>query len=191
MFKLVKKANIDKGKVRVALVNYGNDAQTIFDLTQYKTKKTVIKAIKKTPKNLKFNNADLGKALRLIRTSIFRPPKDRNGVQNHVILVTDSASTGSRDQMQEEVRLLKDAGVMFHTVGIGNVDKSELKFIASDPDSKHLQILKSHSELLKMKKSAKKIFKAIPARKYYFFVEIVNFISYKLFMFKQVKINFK
>ena len=38
---------------------------------------------------------------------------------------------------------LKDAGVQVYTVGIGNVDVSELQFISSDPDDEHVFLLRS------------------------------------------------
>ena len=38
---------------------------------------------------------------------------------------------------------LKDVGVTIYTVGIGNVDVSELRDISSDPDDEHVFLLNS------------------------------------------------
>ena len=38
---------------------------------------------------------------------------------------------------------LKNGGVQVYTVGIGSIDRDELRFIASDPDNEHVFILSS------------------------------------------------
>ena len=38
---------------------------------------------------------------------------------------------------------LLNSGVQVYTVGIGNIDINQLNFIASDPDSEHVFILRS------------------------------------------------
>ncbi|KAL5006010.1 hypothetical protein ScPMuIL_017168 [Solemya velum] len=131
--KLLENAEIDTGKVRVSLIAYKDTAQIVFDLSKYKTKSAIVKAIKKASKKLRSNSARLSSALKAIRDILDSPEeKEREKVPKAVVIVTDKESPPN-DNGTEEALLLKNAGAKIFAVGVGNADEEELRSVVSGP----------------------------------------------------------
>jgi len=180
MIRLARKCNIDKGKVRLAVGTYGKDGQLLIDLTQYNSKKSMIKAIKKIPKNLRFKTSDLAAGLRMIKDKVFIPPHDRPEAQNYIVIITDSPSVGGNDVIEREAKLFKDSGVIMYMLGIGSIDQEELQIVPSEPFSEYSQHVFSYDAMLNFKMTGKPIMKVIPAR---MFTTLFLFLNKLQFLF--------
>lgn len=163
--RLVKKADIDGGKVRIAIMTYGEKGQIVLQLDQFSSKKTLLKGIKKIPKSLRFQKENLQDALLKARRDILAS-KGRKHVKQYVILITDAPYTRRKNQTTFEDDILKAQGVIIHVVAIGVKDASGLKSVASSPVKRHFLLVKDIQDLKKYKKTGKPVVRRISARKY-------------------------
>lgn len=164
VLKLVKKANIGIRGVRVGLIAYGDEPHVVFNFNDNLQKKILLKAIKKTPTKLRFDAADLGKAISKAR-SLFEQEKDTHG-DSIMIIVTDSNPTGDHSFLLSEVSKAKHDGIHINTVSVALPNSTVLENVASRPLKKHFYKVKSYSDLQIYKKSGKPIIRNIPYCKY-------------------------
>ena len=130
---IAEKYDIDRDKVRVALVTYGALSKMTFDLQDYSNKELLKNAFLKA--EYPGAGTETAQALDMVKSSVL--PTGREGhVAKVVVLITAGVS---QDKAPEIAQQLKDIGVEIYTVGIGpEVDRRQLEAIASDPKEDHV-----------------------------------------------------
>lgn len=125
----VEDLDIDQDVVRVAVIQYSEDASTHFLLNTYNNKKAVIYAINGlTIKGGRTLNT--GAALRYVKNHVFTAAsgsRHQRGVPQLLILMTGGESS---DDVANPAEDLKDFGVLSIAIGIKKAVKAELKDIA-------------------------------------------------------------
>ena len=127
------KYDIDRDKVRVALVTYGALSKMTFDLQDYSDKESLKKAFLKA--EYPGAGTETAQALDMVRTSVL--PTGREGhIAKVVVLITAGISQDRAPQIAQQ---LKNTGIEIYAVGIGqDVDRRQLEAIASDPKENHV-----------------------------------------------------
>jgi hypothetical protein len=164
VIKLVKKANIGPNGVRVALIAYGDKPVVVFDFNDHLRKKSLIKAIKKTPKKLRFDSADLGRAIESTR-GLFAKDKMKAG-EKILIIITDTNPTGNDSLLQSEIGQAKLEKIQINVVTVALANATGFERIASEPVQKHLYKVKTYKDLQIYKKSGKPVIRNIHYRMY-------------------------
>lgn len=132
---------------RLGVIKFSNSAVVSIRLDEYLDEDSLKAAIE----NLKHEGGEtnIADGLRKTREEFFRADYgDRQGVINIAILITDGRSNIDQGLTQEEADLVKAMGIEVFTIGITlDVDESELKQIASDPDNTHYFFVDEFYEL--------------------------------------------
>ena len=132
---------------RVGVFTFSSGAREDFDLDRYLTNRRVTRAIDR----IGYRGGWTHTALALdLATNAFNNPSRSGarpvsaGIPRVVVLITDGRSN-TYNITQPAVNLLA-SGVTVFSVGVGNVDRNELRFIASDPDEEHVFLLRSFTD---------------------------------------------
>ena len=132
---------------RVGVFTFSSGAREDFDLDRYLTNRRVARAIDR----IGYRGGWTHTALALdLATNAFNNPSRSGarpvsaGIPRVVVLITDGRSN-TYSITQPAVNLLA-SGVTVFSVGVGNVDRNELRFIASDPDEEHVFLLRSFTD---------------------------------------------
>uniref|UniRef100_A0A8C4THM4 VWFA domain-containing protein n=1 Tax=Erpetoichthys calabaricus TaxID=27687 RepID=A0A8C4THM4_ERPCA len=115
---------VEEDKVRIAVVQYSDDAKTHFNLNTHKTQKAVHKGGR--PLNT-------GAALQFVKDNVFtRSAGSRynDGVPQVLILLTGERSG---DDIRGAVNALKQSGILMFSVEVNNADLPELQTISHKP----------------------------------------------------------
>ncbi|XP_041056882.1 collagen alpha-3(VI) chain isoform X1 [Carcharodon carcharias] len=132
LINLIPNFNIAKDKDQVALVQYSDNARIEFPLNAYTSKEQVLAATRKL--RLKGGRGlKTGFALDFVRRNVFSRSgggRQHLGISQILVLITTGKS---QDDVRRPSEELKRAGVVPFTVGIGNVDRSELNQVAYSP----------------------------------------------------------
>ncbi|XP_061165062.1 collagen alpha-6(VI) chain-like [Saccostrea echinata] len=155
VIKLVKRAKISPSGVRVALIVYGETPTVVFNFKDHLGKKSLIKGIKRTPKRLRFDSANLGNAVAKAR-ELFLQEKARVG-EKILIILTDMNPTGDHFVLQSEISQAKHEGIKVNIIPVALTNKTVLESIASRPLEKHFYHVKSYKDLQVYKKSGKPV----------------------------------
>ncbi|XP_061191569.1 fat-like cadherin-related tumor suppressor homolog [Saccostrea echinata] len=127
--------DIDSGNVRVGVMCFQSSQRTIFHLNAYNSISSMQTAIMNI--DYKAGGTKIGSAMKFTRENMFLSSKgDRAGATNIMVVLTDGVSN---DNERAEAALVKAAGIVIISVGIGNnLDVPMLIDIAHDP-SHYLQ----------------------------------------------------
>ena len=132
---------------RVGVFTFSSGAREDFDLDRYLTNRRVTRAINR----IGYRGGWTHTALALdLATNAFNNPSRSGarpvsaGIPRVVVLITDGRSN-TFNITQPAVNLLA-SGVTVFSVGVGNIDQDELRFIASDPDAEHVFLLRSFAD---------------------------------------------
>nr|XP_014344739.1 PREDICTED: collagen alpha-3(VI) chain isoform X3 [Latimeria chalumnae] len=131
--RVVDTLDVGTDKVRVAVVQYSNDANPEFLLNRYGTKREVVNAIR----NMRHKGGYLlntGEALNFVLQNVFNVDvgsRIEEDVPQFLILL---AGGSSRDDVRSSATALKKAGVVPYGIGTRNTDSSELQMISFSPD---------------------------------------------------------
>lgn len=132
--KLYSNFPIGEDSAHVALVVFGKDSQTVFNLIEYTDKQTLDMKLRYTSNPDSSENL-LGKGLRAVRESVYDVSARPGG---HQVLVVLTAGK-SQDDVKAPSRDLRDEGVTIFCIGLGDkVDVNELKDIVTAPENEHL-----------------------------------------------------
>ncbi|KAK1789110.1 hypothetical protein P4O66_015054 [Electrophorus voltai] len=130
--RMVEDLDIDEDNVRIAVVQYSEDALMHFVFNTHKSKKDVMYAIRSLrPKGGKTLNT--GAALKYIRSNIFTVAsgsRHKTRVPQLLIVITGRESS---DDVTEPTEDLKAFGVLTIAIGLKNAVNKELKSIAYSP----------------------------------------------------------
>ena len=162
--RLIKKADIDRGKVRVAVVTFGRSAEILIHFDQYRKKKDLLKAIKKIPKNRRYNESNLDDALRKTRLELFGA-HGRSSVKKYVVIITDASYNSVTNEVTTEAEKLKANNVTVHVLSVGVSNTLGLRSVASVPTKKHFYTAAGFASLRNYKRTGKPIVRRISACK--------------------------
>ena len=119
---------------KIGLVTYATDAQIMMNFHRFADPSVLMEArdaVRVKPHTGKYT----GQALALAKEGLF-DTGHRPDALDVLVLMTDGPSS---DDVTTPARSLRDFGVKIIAVGIGNqIDKSQLRDIASDPDEEHM-----------------------------------------------------
>uniref|UniRef100_A0A8C4TMX7 VWFA domain-containing protein n=1 Tax=Erpetoichthys calabaricus TaxID=27687 RepID=A0A8C4TMX7_ERPCA len=124
---------VEEDKVRIAVVQYSDDAKTHFNLNTHKTQKAVVNALRSMkPKGGKTLNT--GAALQFVKDNVFNTSagsRVQEGVPQLLIVLSGGKSA---DDVAAPSKALKRKGVKTLSIGMKNVDTSELLTVSSSPE---------------------------------------------------------
>ncbi|CAH1788337.1 unnamed protein product [Owenia fusiformis] len=136
---IVSDLEIGATRTKVGVVSYSSQAQVEFNLNSYTTQADLLAAIDGLSENT-VGATNTAAALSLMRNNIFSAGGgDRKSAKDIAIVMTDGKSTVNYNKVAGEARTTHNQGITVFVIGIGSeVDRAELKQIASDPDSQHV-----------------------------------------------------
>lgn len=139
-------------KVKYAIVTYGKDAETVFDLQSFDKKKAIKKTFKKVPKTNRYKIADLTGALQYVEDSVFTAEKgDDPDSPNGIIILTDQASKKVVDKRLKDVaKSLEGNNVGVYAIGIGT-DKTlqaEINMLSGNSTNTNSFMVKDYVDLV-------------------------------------------
>ncbi|KAK2503373.1 hypothetical protein MC885_021373 [Smutsia gigantea] len=119
---------------QVAMVQFTDDPRTEFKLNAYKTKETLLDAIKHI--SYKGGNTKTGKAIKHVQDSLFTAESgNRRGIPKVIVVITDGRS---QDDVNKISREMQSNGYSIFAVGVADADYSELVSIGSKPSARHV-----------------------------------------------------
>lgn len=130
--RMAEELNIGEDKVRVAVVQYSDDATVYFNLKTHRSKKAIIYAVR----NLRHKGGrprNTGAALQLVRDRIFTASSGSRrleGVPQILFVLTGGISN---DNVSGPALALKHIGILSFAVGMKNATQEELEKIAVSP----------------------------------------------------------
>ena len=132
---------------RVGVFTFSSGAREDFDLDRHLTNRRVTTAIGTIGYRGGYTHTAL--ALNLATDAFSNPSRSgarpvSDGIPRVVVLITDGRS--NIFNITEPAQNLLASGVTVYSVGVGNVDVDELRFIASDPDREHVFLLRSFTD---------------------------------------------
>uniref|UniRef100_A0A665UW50 Collagen, type VI, alpha 3 n=1 Tax=Echeneis naucrates TaxID=173247 RepID=A0A665UW50_ECHNA len=132
--KLVEGFDLDKGKDKVAVVQYSNNAELNFNLNTYNTRNDVLKHVASLkPKGGRPQY--IGAALQFVKDKVFvsnAGSRHHEGAKQILVML---AGGRSRDSPRGPASMLKAAGVVTFAVGSRSSNSAELQIISSDPNN--------------------------------------------------------
>ncbi|KAG8515546.1 Collagen alpha-1(XIV) chain, partial [Galemys pyrenaicus] len=119
---------------QVAMVQFTDDPRTEFKLNAYKTKETLLDAIKHI--SYKGGNTKTGRAIKHVRDTLFTTESGaRRGVAKVIVVITDGRSQDDVNKISGE---MQSEGYSIFAVGVADADYSELVSIGSKPSARHV-----------------------------------------------------
>ena len=113
--RLVEKLDIGPDNVKLAIIYYGDKAQTLFDLNRFSNSAGVLEALPEIP--YLGGVANVSGAIFRMRTESFTPASgDRRGVPNVGVLVSGGRSP-NRQNTIDEATLARNSGTLMYYVG--------------------------------------------------------------------------
>ncbi|XP_067458797.1 collagen alpha-1(XII) chain-like isoform X2 [Thunnus thynnus] len=132
---VVSNFNIGPDKVQIGLLQYTDRSGTQWYLNTHQTKQSLLEAVANLPQE-GGDYYSIGIALNYIQYVFFQPNKGtRSDSQKILILITDGKSRGDVSFPSQHLR---DDGIEIYTIGVKNVNETQLRTIASDPDEIHM-----------------------------------------------------
>lgn len=130
---MVENLNLDQGQDKVAVVQYSNNAELIFNLNTYETRNEALQHIASIkPKGGRPQY--IGAALQFVRDNVFvsnAGSRQHEGAKQILIML---AGGRSRDSPRGPANMLKREGVVTFTVGSRMSNSAEMKVISSEPN---------------------------------------------------------
>lgn len=124
------------GRIRTGVVVFSNATRNIIALNSKRTQAE----LKRQIEGIKYLKGltNTSEAIRFVRQYGFRDGVSRPGAIKIAIVMTDGISKLPQETMKQS-ELARKENITIFAIGIGNkVDKTELKRIANDPNSKHV-----------------------------------------------------
>ncbi|XP_038600848.1 collagen alpha-1(XIV) chain isoform X2 [Tachyglossus aculeatus] len=120
--------------MQVGMVQFTDDPRTEFKLNSYKTKETLLEAVK----NIKYKggNTKTGRAIKHVRDMLFTAESGmRRGIPRVIVVITDGRSQDDVDKVSREMQL---DGFSIFAIGVADADYAELLNIGSTPSARHV-----------------------------------------------------
>lgn len=122
--------DIEDEVIRVAVVQYSDDAKTYFNLNTHKTKSAIVYAVRGL-QHKRGASRNTGLALQFVHDHVFTPSsgsRRSDGVPQILLLLTGGKSS---DDVSQSALNLKHTGVLIFAFGMKNAQQEELGVIAS------------------------------------------------------------
>ncbi|KAK5609301.1 hypothetical protein CRENBAI_012839 [Crenichthys baileyi] len=143
--RMAEELDVGEGRVRLAVVQYSNDATAYFNLRTHKTKKAVIYAIRALRhKGGKTRNT--GAALQFVQNHVFSASSGSRHLERIPQVLVLLSGGASSDDVSRAALNLKQFGVFSFAIGMKTADQEELEKISSS--SRFLFYFPVFSELL-------------------------------------------
>lgn len=142
----LKNFDIDSGSVRVGILSYSTAVHDHFYLNAFQTSEDMFNAIDKIP--WIYGSTNTADAIRDMRRKYFTYRNgDRPDARNIAFILTDGVSNMNTDRLQTEAITAREDGIHIYAIGVGLSDETELRQIASQPDSENIFVVKNFDEL--------------------------------------------
>ena len=149
---VVRLVGFELEMTRVGIITFSSDARIAFQLEDYKTQRTLTKAIMAV--TYMPGQTNMAAALRKMREDMFAQMNgDRPGVANIAVLIADGFSSVDPLDTLPQAELARDRGVVLHTVGISIPDEDEIRAIAGSEE--RVFIVPGFKELLNIAEELK------------------------------------
>ncbi|XP_029701406.1 cartilage matrix protein isoform X1 [Takifugu rubripes] len=155
--KVIEGLDVGPNATRVGVVNYASRVKNEVSLKTHRTKTGLIKAVTKieplstgTMTGLAIQFA-LNVAFSEAEGARVRSPD----ISKVAIIVTDGRP---QDNVKDVAQRARDAGIEIFAIGVGRVDMSTLKQMASDPLDDHVDYVESYSVIEKLTKKFQEAF---------------------------------
>ncbi|XP_056876913.1 cartilage matrix protein isoform X1 [Takifugu flavidus] len=155
--KVIEGLDVGPNATRVGVVNYASRVKNEVSLKTHRTKTGLIKAVTKieplstgTMTGLAIQFA-LNVAFSEAEGARVRSPD----ISKVAIIVTDGRP---QDNVKEVAQRARDAGIEIFAIGVGRVDMSTLRQMASDPLDDHVDYVESYSVIEKLTKKFQEAF---------------------------------
>ena len=114
---------------RVGIITFSSDARVAFHLEDYKSQRSLTKAIMAIPYTP--GQTNMAAALRKIREDMFvQVNGDQPGVANLAVLIADGFSSVDPLDTLPQAELARDRGIVLHTIAVSIPDEDEIRAIA-------------------------------------------------------------
>ncbi|XP_060583327.1 collagen alpha-1(XII) chain-like [Ruditapes philippinarum] len=156
---IVNYLDIGVNYTKVGVITYSNYPTRRINLDDYYDKLALVNAINQIPYYP--GNTETDKALDLLRLEGFEG--ERKDAPDIAIVVTDGLSTNP-DLTEIAADRLKKSGATVFSVGIGQdvIDRNELNYISSDPDSNYVFFVANFTDLSSIENSVAKTTCKVP-----------------------------
>ncbi|XP_023200235.1 cartilage matrix protein isoform X1 [Xiphophorus maculatus] len=149
--------NVGPNTTRVGVVNYASRVKNEVSLKTHRTKTALVKAVSKIEPLS--TGTMTGLAIQFALNVAFSEaegarPKSPD-VSKVAIIVTDGRP---QDNVKEVAQRARDAGIEIFAIGVGRVDMTTLKQMASEPLDDHVDYVESYSVIEKLTKKFQEVF---------------------------------
>ncbi|XP_051811838.1 cartilage matrix protein [Acanthochromis polyacanthus] len=155
--KVIEGLDVGPNATRVGVVNYASRVKNEVSLKTHRTKAGLVKAVTKIEPLS--TGTMTGLAIQFALNVAFSDGegarvKSRD-ISKVAIIVTDGRP---QDNVKEVAQRARDAGIEIFAIGVGRVDMSTLKQMASDPLDDHVDYVESYSVIEKLTKKFQEAF---------------------------------
>ncbi|XP_043994594.1 cartilage matrix protein [Gambusia affinis] len=149
--------NVGHNTTRVGVVNYASRVKNEVSLKTHRTKTALVKAVSKIEPLS--TGTMTGLAIQFALNVAFSEAEGARAKSPDVgkvaIIVTDGRP---QDNVKEVAQRARDAGIEIFAIGVGRVDMTTLKQMASEPLDDHVDYVKNYSVIEKLTKKFQEVF---------------------------------
>ncbi|KAK7899144.1 hypothetical protein WMY93_019997 [Mugilogobius chulae] len=154
--KVIEGLDVGPNATRVGVVNYASRVKNEVSLKTHKTKAGLVKAVTKIEPLSTGTMTGLAIQFSLnVAFSEAEGARKSNEISKVAIIVTDGRP---QDNVKDVAQRARDAGIEIFAIGVGRVDMSTLKQMASDPLDDHVDYVESYSVIEKLTKKFQEAF---------------------------------
>uniref|UniRef100_A0A3B3ZR90 VWFA domain-containing protein n=1 Tax=Periophthalmus magnuspinnatus TaxID=409849 RepID=A0A3B3ZR90_9GOBI len=154
--KVIEGLDVGPNATRVGVVNYASRVKNEVSLKTHKTKAGLVKAVTKIEPLSTGTMTGLAIQFALnVAFSEAEGARKSNEISKVAIIVTDGRP---QDNVKDIAQRARDAGIEIFAIGVGRVDMSTLKQMASDPLDDHVDYVESYSVIEKLTKKFQEAF---------------------------------
>ncbi|XP_055013035.1 cartilage matrix protein isoform X2 [Boleophthalmus pectinirostris] len=154
--KVIEGLDVGPNATRVGVVNYASRVKNEVSLKTHKTKAGLVKAVTKIEPLSTGTMTGLAIQFALnVAFSEAEGARKSNEISKVAIIVTDGRP---QDNVKDIAQRARDAGIEIFAIGVGRVDMSTLRQMASDPLDDHVDYVESYSVIEKLTKKFQEAF---------------------------------
>ncbi|XP_077446094.1 cartilage matrix protein isoform X1 [Stigmatopora argus] len=155
--KVIEGLDVGPNATRVGVVNYASRVKNEVSLKTHRTKAALVKAVTKVEPLS--TGTMTGLAIQFALNVAFSENEGARAkspdISKVAIIVTDGRP---QDNVKEVAQRARDAGIEIFAIGVGRVDMSTLKQMASEPLDEHVDYVESYSVIEKLTKKFQEAF---------------------------------
>ncbi|XP_028254133.1 cartilage matrix protein isoform X2 [Parambassis ranga] len=154
--KVIEGLDVGPNATRVGVVNYASRVKNEVSLKTHRTKAGLVKAVTKIEPLSTGTMTGLAIQFSLnVAFSEGEGARSKPEISKVAIIVTDGRP---QDNVKEVAQRARDAGIEIFAIGVGRVDMSTLRQMASDPLDDHVDYVESYSVIEKLTKKFQEAF---------------------------------